>query len=62
MTPAARHAEQVASDMAWTRCAAQEIALRRLLAEQHADILAEQAGELSYTEARILARMGDSNE
>ncbi len=57
MTPAARHAEVVASDIACTRAVAAEIALRRLLAEQHADIAAEQAGELSLSETRLLARM-----
>ena len=54
-TPAvqARHAEQQATDAAYTRCVAAEIALRRLHAEQTVDIAAEQQGELSYSETRV---------
>lgn len=54
-TPAvqARHAEQQASDAAYTRCVAAEIALRRLRAEQTVDIAQEQQGELSYSETRV---------
>jgi hypothetical protein len=58
MTPAdlARHAEQVASDAAYTRCAAEEIRLRRLLAERAIDPAQELQGELSYSEDRIARR------
>ena len=58
-TPAvqARHAEQQASDAAYTRCVAAEIALRRLHAEQTVDIAAEQQGELSHSEEAIRLRM-----
>jgi hypothetical protein len=49
----ARHAEQQASDAAYTRCVAAEIALRRLRAEQTVDIAQEQQGELSYGETRV---------
>ena len=54
-TPAvqARHAEQQASDAAYTRCVAAEIALRRLHAEQTVDIAQEQQGELSYGKTRV---------
>ena len=53
----ARHAEQQASDAAYTRCVASEIALRRLVAEQSVDIAQEQQGELSHSEEAIRLRM-----
>ena len=36
MSPQARRAEQVASDIAWTLCAAKEIRLRLMLARKAA--------------------------
>ena len=36
MSPQARRAEQVASDIAWTLCAAREIRLRLMLARKSA--------------------------
>ena len=36
MSPQARRAEQVASDIAWTLCAAREIRLRLMLARKAA--------------------------
>ena len=55
VTPAdlARLAEQRASDAAYTRCVAQELRLRRLLAERAVDVVNELQGELSYSEDRI---------
>jgi hypothetical protein len=55
MSPAdlARHAEQQASDAAYTRCVAQELRLRRLLAERAVDVVDELQGDLSYSEQRI---------
>ena len=52
----ARFNEQQASDAAYTRCVAQELRLRRLLAEKSANVVDELQGELSYSEERIAQR------
>ena len=56
-TDLARLAEQRASDAAYTRCVAQELRLRRLLAERAIDPAQELQGQLSYSEDRIARQM-----
>ena len=57
MTPLAQFNAQQQSDMAYTRCAAEEIRLRRLLAERAVDVAEELQGELSYSEGRLALRL-----
>ena len=57
MTPLAQFNEQQQADMAWTRCAAEEIRLRRLLAERTEGVAEELQGELSYSEERLALRL-----
>ena len=52
----ARLHEQAQADAAYTRCAAEEIRLRRLLAERAVDVVDELQGDLSYAEARMAQR------
>lgn len=50
-------ADATAFDAAYTRCAAAEVQLRRLLAERTGDPLDELQGALSYSEHRQAQRL-----